>query len=107
MQMAYAASNGAITAAMRHLAAEVGRAGAARDERSLDDRVDDAGTMAPSRGFAAALAGGATLPVISEIKRRSPSKGDLFPDLVAAELARTYESGGASCLSVLTDLEFS
>lgn len=41
--------------------------------------------------------------VISEVKRRSPSKGDLFADLDAAVLARQYEQGGASCLSVLTD----
>lgn len=81
------------------------RAAAERDERSLDRLVADAGEQPPARGFAAALRGG-PLAVISEIKRRSPSKGDLFPDLVPGDLARTYEAGGASCLSVLTDSEF-
>lgn len=62
--------------------------------------------MGPARGFAAALEGAEGLGVISEVKRRSPSKGDLFPDLDPALLAGEYESGGATCLSVLTDEDF-
>jgi indole-3-glycerol phosphate synthase len=81
------------------------RAAAAQDARSRDDLVTAAAALPPTRGFAAALQGG-PLAVISEIKRRSPSKGDLFPDLVPGDLAATYEAGGASCLSVLTDVEF-
>ena len=59
--------------------------------------------MPPTRGFAASLRAESTLAVIAEIKRRSPSKGDLFADLDPAVVAHEYESGGASCLSVLTD----
>jgi indole-3-glycerol phosphate synthase len=80
------------------------RAAAERDERELHPLIEQAQELPPARGFAAALSGG-DLSVISEIKRRSPSKGDLFPDLVPGDLARTYETGGASCLSVLTDQE--
>jgi indole-3-glycerol phosphate synthase len=44
--------------------------------------------------------------VVAEIKRKSPSKGVLHPDLNAADISALYEQGGASCLSVLTDKDF-
>ena len=64
--------------------------------------------MRKTRGFRESLVGASRshLAVIAEVKRRSPSKGDLNPDLDAGALAATYESGGASCVSVLTDQNF-
>jgi indole-3-glycerol phosphate synthase len=75
------------------------------DARITDRLVEDCRELPATRGFRAALAGRNRLAVISEIKRRSPSKGDLFADLDPAVLAATYERGGAACLSVLTDVE--
>ncbi|MHB8464228.1 MAG: indole-3-glycerol phosphate synthase TrpC [Acidimicrobiales bacterium] len=61
----------------------------------------------PVRGFRAALASfDRGLAVIGEVKRRSPSLGDIDIALDAAAVARAYESGGAACLSVLTDEVF-
>ncbi len=83
------------------------RAAAAADTRPLDVLIDEAGRVErPTRGFRNALAAADGMAVISEIKRRSPSKGDLNPGLDPAELAGAYMAGGASCLSVLTDGDF-
>ncbi len=79
---------------------------AAADTRKLDQLIEQAQHCPPVRGFRSALAAGDRLAVISEIKRRSPSKGDLRPDLDPSDLSATYERGGAACLSVLTDEEF-
>jgi indole-3-glycerol phosphate synthase len=82
------------------------RAQAAEERRSLDTLLEQARAMPVIRGFRKALTEAESLAVISEIKRRSPSKGDLNPDLDPAWMAKVYAAGGASCLSVLTDSEF-
>jgi len=80
---------------------------AASDRRSLDDLVARAGSEPAARGFRAALDAVTAGPaVIAEVKRRSPSKGPLFADLDPARLAAQYEAGGATCLSVLTDVAY-
>ncbi|HEY2813179.1 MAG TPA: indole-3-glycerol phosphate synthase TrpC [Acidimicrobiales bacterium] len=85
------------------------REAAGRDDRNLDELLDLARAAPAPRPFTDALrAGGESgrLAVIAEVKRRSPSKGDIAAGLDPADLARDYERGGASCLSVLTDREF-
>jgi indole-3-glycerol phosphate synthase len=79
---------------------------AAADSRSLDQLIEQALSCPPIRPFGGALLPGEHLAVISEIKRRSPSKGMLREGLDPQEFAQIYESAGASCLSVLTDVEF-
>jgi indole-3-glycerol phosphate synthase len=82
---------------------------AASDTRDPDVLLKDTADSLPTRGFRQALASqvpSGTTAVIAEIKRRSPSKGDLAPGLDPAALATRYEQGGAACLSVLTDERF-
>jgi indole-3-glycerol phosphate synthase len=82
---------------------------AARARRSLHSLRADAEARGDHRGFEAALrsklaAGQAA--VIAEVKKASPSKGVLREHFVPAEIAASYASHGAACLSVLTDERF-
>ena len=73
------------------------------DTRGLEKLVQQASQCAPPRGFARSISTAPHLAVIAEIKRRSPSKGDLLSGLDPADFAHRYQMGGATCLSVLTD----
>jgi indole-3-glycerol phosphate synthase len=86
---------------------EVAAAKKYRDLASLRREAEaDAG---PVRGFEknlrATIAAGRA-GVIAEVKKASPSKGILRADFRPADIAASYEAGGASCLSVLTDVNF-
>jgi indole-3-glycerol phosphate synthase len=79
--------------------ARVAEARAKVTDEELERRVS---SIDPPRGFKAALEG-LDVAVIAEIKRASPSKGPLAPNLDAAQLARAYADGGAAAISVLTE----
>jgi indole-3-glycerol phosphate synthase len=85
---------------------EAHRAEAARDDRDLDVLAARAQASGPPRGLGAALRRPDEVRVIAEVKRASPSKGLLAPDLDPGDLARTYQASGAAALSVLTDRDF-
>lgn len=77
--------------------------------RPLAEMRDRALQQPPTRGFVDAIrrrhvAGEAA--VIAEVKKASPSKGLIRKDFHPADIARSYEAGGAACLSVLTDVDF-
>jgi len=84
------------------------RAAAAADARPIESLRRAAARADAPRGFAAAISRQAErgLGVIAEVKRRSPSRGDIDSSLDPEALARDYARGGATCLSVLTDREY-
>jgi indole-3-glycerol phosphate synthase len=82
---------------------------AAKQVRSAAAMRADAEATSPPLGFARALRSKVSqgkAAVIAEIKKASPSKGVLREDFQPAQIARSYATKGAACLSVLTDRQY-
>jgi indole-3-glycerol phosphate synthase len=97
------------TVLQRILARKAEELAARRARTPLRELAARAADLPPARGFAAAI--GARIAagdpaVIAEVKKASPSKGVIRPDFDPVAIARSYEAGGAACLSVLTDADF-
>ena len=91
------------------LATKAEEIAAARRARSFADVDRAARNAPPPRDFEGALRakiGAGHSAVIAEIKKASPSRGVLRADFDPPAIARSYEAGGAACLSVLTDREY-
>ena len=78
-----------------------------REKMPLDKLKKQVALMSPPLDFLGAIQQGKTQPaVIAEVKKASPSKGVIRADFDPVEIAKSYQRGGASCLSVLTDRKF-
>ena len=89
-----------------HKEAEVARQ---REQVPLQDLQRQAQGLPETKGFGRALRRQASLQspaIIAEVKKASPSKGIIREDFDAVVIARSYASGNATCLSVLTDTKF-
>lgn len=77
--------------------------------RPLEQLIKEAKIASPVRGFIDSIKkriNNNEAAVIAEIKKASPSKGVMRENFNPAEIAKSYQQGGASCLSILTDVDF-
>jgi indole-3-glycerol phosphate synthase len=91
------------------IAHKVDEVNARKTRQTKDHLKDKAMDCPPPRGFEEAIQ--KTLrtgrpAVIAELKKASPSRGIIRKDFNPGEIARSYERSGATCLSVLTDVDF-
>ncbi len=82
---------------------KVDEVAALRDDISIEELRDIARDQAPARGFAKAIQNASSTALICEVKKASPSKGIIRQDFDPVAIAKAYETGGATCMSVLTD----
>ena len=79
---------------------------ALKASRSMASLLADAAASAPPKGFARRMTEIVSLgenALICELKRKSPSAGEIMPGADPVAIAKDYENGGAACLSILTD----
>jgi len=91
---------------LAHKSEEISERKSKIPEQELKDRTDD---CPPTRGFNMAIERSISegrAAIIAEIKKASPSKGVICENFDPESIARSYENAGATCLSVLTDVDF-
>ncbi len=79
---------------------------AQKSKTSLEDIQARIHSAPAPKGFIKALQNASGPALIAEVKKASPSKGIIREDFNPAEIAKSYKSGGATCLSVLTDAPY-